>query len=98
VNVTDAFLQIAVPLAAIDTAGVVIALVVTVSTVSADTPHSFSAATSSVTLPVVASAVVAMDDVVEVPLHPAGTVHMYDVAPLTGLMLYVLTELGQMLV
>lgn len=50
----------------------------------------------TVIFPLVELAVVRMLLVVEVPLHPDGNVHVYDVAPATGEILYVLEEPEQM--
>ncbi len=60
---------------------------VTASVLEADAPQFVFAVT--VTLPLVADVVVVNEAVVEVPDHPPGRVHVYDVAPLTGVMLYV---------
>ena len=45
-------------------------------------PHELFAVTE--TLPLLAPAVVVIDVVVEVPLHPEGNVHVYEVAPVTA--------------
>ena len=45
-------------------------------------PHELFAVT--VIFPPVAPAVVFIEFVVEVPLHPAGNVHVYEVAPATA--------------
>jgi hypothetical protein len=47
----------------------------------------FTACTEIV--PLAALGVTVIDVVVEVPFHPAGSVHKYEVAPLTGIAEYV---------
>jgi hypothetical protein len=41
------------------------------------------------TLPLLAPTVAVIEVEVELPVHPTGSDHVYDVAPLTGSMLYV---------
>jgi hypothetical protein len=65
-------------------------LIVTANVAAVDVPHAFVAVT--VTLPDVALAVVEMLVVVEVPVQPPGKVHVYEVAPATAAILYVLAD------
>ena len=61
-----------------------------------EVPHVFTAVTEM--LPLVALAVVLIEFVVEVPVHPVGNVQLKEVAPLTGVTLYVLVDPEQIVV
>ena len=71
------------PVIVLGCAGTVLAVTISVRAVLL--PQPLFAVTDIV--PPVAPAVVVMDVVVELPLHPAGNVHEYDVAPDTDAML-----------
>jgi hypothetical protein len=64
------------------TAGATLGFEVTRSVLAAEDPHTFCATT--LTVPPVAPAVALMLKVDDVPLHPAGSVQVYAVAPATG--------------
>ena len=68
---------------------------VTANVLAALLPHEFTATTEM--LPEPEPAVVVIDVVVDVPLHPDGNVHVYDVAPGTAEMRYVFDEPSQTL-
>jgi hypothetical protein len=63
---------------------------------TADEPQSLFAVT--VIFPDKVLAVVIIEFVIEDPVHPEGKVHVYDVAPFTGAMLYSLIPDAQMFV
>ena len=56
-------------------------LTVTLKVLAVPEPHELFAVTE--TLPLLAPTVAVIDVVVEVPLHPDGNVHAYEVAPVT---------------
>ena len=62
-------------------------LTVTLNNFAADEPQVFLAETDIE--PLVELAVALMELVVEEPIHPLGRPHVYDVAPVTGSMVYV---------
>jgi hypothetical protein len=59
-------------------------------------PHEFCAATE--TVPPAVSTVIVIDGVVEVPVHPLGKVHTYELAPTTAGTDSVCVEPGQIIV
>ena len=71
-------------------------LIVTASVAADELPHVLLAVTE--TVPPNVFAVVLMLFVVDVPVHPPGSDHVYDVAPPTGVIEKVLLLLAQMLV
>jgi hypothetical protein len=62
-------------------------VVVTARVLAMLVPQAFVAVTEM--SPPTVPAVTVMELVVELPVHPAGSVHVYDVAPLTAVMEYV---------
>jgi len=69
---------------------------VTLNVLAVPEPHELLAVTEMV--PPDAPAVASIDVDVELPVHPEGNVHVYDVAPETAAMLYVLDEPWQTVV
>jgi hypothetical protein len=59
-------------------------------------PQEFVAVT--IKFPLFIFAVVLIIFVPEIPVHPEGVVHVYEVAPVTKVTLYVLEELSQILI
>ena len=72
-----------------------IELTVTASVWNVEEPHELLAVT--VIFPLVVPAVALILVVVELPVHPKGNVHVYDVAPETGNTEYVLEEPEQII-